>query len=49
MLYINAFRFIFFFADIKAQRSSVERLHDSDISKVIKCMKRALIAKYPRT
>ncbi|KFO94158.1 Retinol dehydrogenase 3, partial [Buceros rhinoceros silvestris] len=34
---------------IKAQRSSVKILCDSDISKVIKCMEHALIAKYPRT
>ncbi|XP_017591309.1 PREDICTED: dehydrogenase/reductase SDR family member 9 [Corvus brachyrhynchos] len=34
---------------IKAQRSSVERLRDYDISNVIKCMEHALIAKYPRT
>ncbi|XP_027642157.1 dehydrogenase/reductase SDR family member 9 [Falco peregrinus] len=33
----------------KAQRSSVKRLCDFDISKVIKCMEHALIAKYPRT
>ncbi|RLW04863.1 hypothetical protein DV515_00005481, partial [Chloebia gouldiae] len=35
--------------DIKAQRSSVKRLCDCDISNVIKCMEHALIAKYPRT
>ncbi|XP_030808328.1 dehydrogenase/reductase SDR family member 9 [Camarhynchus parvulus] len=34
---------------IKAQRSSVKRLCDYDISNVIKCMEHALIAKYPRT
>ncbi|XP_065607045.1 retinol dehydrogenase 7-like [Cyrtonyx montezumae] len=33
----------------KAQRSSVKRLGNSDISKVIKCMEHALLAKYPRT
>ncbi|XP_010191016.1 PREDICTED: retinol dehydrogenase 3-like, partial [Mesitornis unicolor] len=33
----------------KAQRSLVKRLCDSDISKVVKCMEHALIAKYPRT
>ncbi|XP_040532687.1 dehydrogenase/reductase SDR family member 9 isoform X1 [Gallus gallus] len=33
----------------KAQRSSVKRLCNSDISKVIKCMEHALLAKYPRT
>ncbi|KFO72219.1 Retinol dehydrogenase 7, partial [Cuculus canorus] len=33
----------------KAQRSSVKRLCDSDISKVVKCTEHALIAKYPRT
>ncbi|XP_075566933.1 retinol dehydrogenase 7 [Pelecanus crispus] len=33
----------------KAHRSSVKRLCDTDISKVIKCMEHALIAKYPRT
>uniref|UniRef100_A0A663MKD4 Uncharacterized protein n=1 Tax=Athene cunicularia TaxID=194338 RepID=A0A663MKD4_ATHCN len=36
MLYVNYFRFIFFVADIKAQRSIVNRLCDTDISKVIK-------------
>lgn len=49
MLHINAFSFIFFFADIKAQRSSVKSLCDTDISKVIKCLEHALMAKYPRT
>ncbi|XP_009892948.1 PREDICTED: retinol dehydrogenase 7-like [Charadrius vociferus] len=39
----------YFVEYIKAQRSSVKRLCDSDISKVIKCMGHALIAKYPRT
>ncbi|XP_074884619.1 retinol dehydrogenase 7-like [Buteo buteo] len=39
----------YFVEYIKAQRSSVKRLCDSDISKVIKCMEHALIAKYPRT
>ncbi|XP_028940795.1 dehydrogenase/reductase SDR family member 9 [Antrostomus carolinensis] len=39
----------YFQKDIKAQRSSVKRLCDSDISKVIKCREHALIAKYPRT
>lgn len=39
----------FLHADIKAQRSSAKILCDSDISKVIKCMEHALIAKYPRT
>ncbi|NWT99118.1 RDH1 dehydrogenase, partial [Urocynchramus pylzowi] len=34
---------------IKAQRSSVKKLCDYDISNVIKCMEHALIAKYPRT
>lgn len=49
MLHINAFRIIFLFTDIKAQRSSVKRLCDYDISNVIKCMEHALVAKYPRT
>ncbi|OXB76839.1 UNVERIFIED_CONTAM: hypothetical protein H355_002532 [Colinus virginianus] len=35
--------------DKKAQRSSVKKLGNSDISKVIKCMEHALLAKYPRT
>lgn len=39
----------FLFTDIKAQRSSVKRLCDYDISNVIKCMEHALIAKHPRT
>ncbi|XP_023786825.1 dehydrogenase/reductase SDR family member 9 [Cyanistes caeruleus] len=34
---------------IKAQRLSVKRLCDYDISNVIKCMEHALIARYPRT
>ncbi|XP_064371572.1 retinol dehydrogenase 7-like [Dromaius novaehollandiae] len=39
-----------YFAEyIKAQRLSVRRLCDSDLSKVMKCMEHALIAKYPRT
>ncbi|KAM6258715.1 LOW QUALITY PROTEIN: dehydrogenase/reductase SDR family member 9 [Spheniscus humboldti] len=42
-------KFIFFFANIKAQRPSLKRLCASDMSKVIKCMEHALIAKYPRT
>lgn len=48
MLY-TYFQFVFFFVDRKAQRSSVKRLCNSDISKVIKCMEHALLAKYPRT
>ncbi|KFW90020.1 Retinol dehydrogenase 7, partial [Phalacrocorax carbo] len=39
----------YFVEYIKAQRSSVKRLYDSDISKIIKCVEHALIAKYPRT
>ncbi|XP_067994781.1 dehydrogenase/reductase SDR family member 9 isoform X3 [Melanerpes formicivorus] len=38
----------YFVEYIKAQRSSVKRLCDSDISKVMKCVEHALIAKYPR-
>ncbi|XP_009957706.1 PREDICTED: retinol dehydrogenase 7-like [Leptosomus discolor] len=38
----------YFVEYIKAQRSSAKKLCDSDISKVIKCMEHALIAKYPR-
>ncbi|KFQ69479.1 Retinol dehydrogenase 7, partial [Phaethon lepturus] len=39
----------YFVEYLKAQRSSVKRLCGTDISKVIKCMEHALIAKYPRT
>ncbi|KGL73135.1 Retinol dehydrogenase 7, partial [Tinamus guttatus] len=38
----------YFVEYIKAQRLSVRRLCDSDLSKVVKCMEHALIAKYPR-
>ncbi|KFP17554.1 Retinol dehydrogenase 3, partial [Egretta garzetta] len=39
----------YFVEYIKAQRSSVKRLCDTDISKVIKCTEHALTSKYPRT
>ncbi|XP_067404015.1 retinol dehydrogenase 7-like [Emydura macquarii macquarii] len=39
----------YFVEYIRAQRLSMKRLCDSDISKVTKCMEHALIAKYPRT
>nr|XP_021147156.1 retinol dehydrogenase 7 [Columba livia] len=39
----------YFVEYIKAQRSSVKSLCDTDISKVIKCLEHALMAKYPRT
>ncbi|KAH1184998.1 hypothetical protein KIL84_012939 [Mauremys mutica] len=39
----------YFVEYIRAQRFSMKRLCDSDISKVTKCMEHALIAKHPRT
>ncbi|KAM6070906.1 LOW QUALITY PROTEIN: dehydrogenase/reductase SDR family member 9 [Chlamydotis macqueenii] len=45
----NSYGEKYFVEYIKAQRSSVKRLCHPDISKVIKCMEHALIAKYPRT
>ncbi|XP_048726185.2 dehydrogenase/reductase SDR family member 9 isoform X2 [Caretta caretta] len=39
----------YFVEYVRAQRFSMKRLCDSDISKVIKCMEHALIVKYPRT
>ncbi|XP_030436489.1 retinol dehydrogenase 7-like [Gopherus evgoodei] len=39
----------YFVEYIRAQRFSMKRLCDSDISKVTKCMEHALMAKYPRT
>ncbi|XP_042678325.1 retinol dehydrogenase 7-like [Centrocercus urophasianus] len=38
-----------YFSEYRKAQRSVKRLCNSDISKVIKCMEHALLAKYPRT
>ncbi|XP_030310280.1 dehydrogenase/reductase SDR family member 9 [Calypte anna] len=45
----NSYGEKYFVEYIKAQRSLVKRLCDSDTSNVIKCMEHALTSKYPRT